>query len=257
MDWRGAALAGGFPPAALVSDLSSRTDWLDGYVRTYLERDLQMLSTIEHLADFRRLLRMVALRTAKLMNQSDMARDAGLSQPTAHRYLALLETSHLLYRLPAYAVNRTIRLIKAPRLFLYDTGLACFLAGLHTPAQLAASDMAGFILENLVLGALLVWRETQTPAPEVLYWRTATGQEVGFVVEREGRLTPIEVKTASRPRLDDTEGLNAFLDEYPDAATHGILIHAGETVERLSPRIWAIPLSLALGRSGDLASAEG
>ena len=253
MDWRQAAIAGGFPPAALAGAPQARTDWLDGYVRTYLERDLQMLSTIEHLADFRRLLRVTALRTAKLMNQSDMARDAGLSQPTAHRYLGLLETSHLLHRLPAYAVNRTKRLIKAPRLFLCDTGLACFLAGLHTPAQLAASDMAGFILENLVLADLLAWRETQTPSPEVLYWRTTTGKETDFVIEREGRLTPIEVKTASRPRLADTDGLNAFLDEYPDAASHGLLIHAGDTVERLSPRIWAVPLSLALGVPGERA----
>jgi predicted AAA+ superfamily ATPase len=255
MDWHQAALAGGFPPAALARDPQARTEWLDGYVRTYLERDLQMLSTIEHLVDFRRLLRVTALRTAKLMNQSDMARDAGLTQPTAHRYLGLLEASHLLYRLPAYSVNRTKRLIKAPRLFLCDTGLACFLAGLHTPAQLAASDMAGFILENLVLGDLLAWRETQTPGPEVLYWRTVTGKEVDFVIERQGRLTPIEVKTASRPRLDDTDGLNAFLDEYPDAAPHGILIHAGDTVERMSPRIWAVPLSLAVGIADERAAA--
>jgi hypothetical protein len=247
LDWREAAVSGGFPPAALARDAQTRTEWLDGYVKTYLERDLQMLSTIEHLADFRRLLRIAALRTARLMNQSDMARDAGLAQPTAHRYLGLLEISHLLHRLPAYAVNRVKRLIKAPRLLLCDTGLACFLAGLHTSGQLAASDMAGFILENLVLGDLLVWRETLTPSPEVLYWRTTTGKEVDFVIEREGSLMPIEVKAAGRPRLDDTEGLNAFLDEYPDAARHGILIHTGDVIERLSPRIWAVPLSLALG----------
>ncbi|MGA2260331.1 MAG: DUF4143 domain-containing protein [Acidobacteriota bacterium] len=255
MDWHRAAMAGGFPPAALARNPQARTEWLDGYVRTYLERDLQMLSTIEHLVDFRRLLRVTALRTAKLMNQSDMARDAGLSQPTAHRYLGLLEASHLLHRLPAYAVYRTKRLIKAPRLFLCDTGLACFLAGLHTPEQLAASDMASFILENLVLGDLLAWSETQTPRPEVLYWRTTTGKEVDFVIERQGRLTPIEVKTASRPRLDDTDGLNAFLDEYPDAAPHGILSHTGDIVERLSPRIWAVPLSLAVGVADDSVAA--
>lgn len=246
-DWRQAAIMGGFPPAALAGDTQTRTGWFDGYVRTYLERDLQMLSTIEHLVDFRRLLRITALRTAKLMNQSDMARDSGLSQPTAHRYLGLLEASHLLYRLPAYAVNRTKRLIKAPRLFLCDTGLACFLAGLHTPAQLAASDLSGFILENLVLGSLLAWREIQTPSPELLYWRTTTGKEVDVVIEHEGRLTPIEIKTTARPRLDDTGGLNAFLDEYPQATTHGFLIHTGDKVERLTPRIWAVPLSLALG----------
>jgi predicted AAA+ superfamily ATPase len=247
MDWQNAAVKGGFPPAALAGAPEIRTDWFDGYVRTYLERDLQTLSSIEYLADFRRLLRVVALRTGKLMNQSDMARDTGLSQPTAHRYLGLLEASHLMYRLPAYAVNRTKRLVKSPRLFLCDTGLACFLAGIHTVEQLAVSDLRGFVLENLVLGDLLAWRETQTPRPEVLYWRTVAGKEVDFVVESEGRLVPIEVKASSRARLSDTEGLNAFLDEYPDAAPHGILIHAGDRVERLSSRVWGIPLSVALG----------
>jgi predicted AAA+ superfamily ATPase len=247
MDWHHAAVAGGFPPAALAPDAQTRTEWLDGYVKTYLERDLQMLSTVEHLADFRRLLRLAALRTARLMNQSDMARDAGLPQPTAHRYLGLLEASHLLHRLPAYAVNRTKRLIKAPRLFLCDTGLACFLAGIHTSGQLAASDLAGFMLENLVLADLLAWRETLTPVPAVLYWRTTTGKEVDFVIEHEGLLMPVEIKATGRARLGDTNGLNAFLDEYSDSAPHGILVHTGDTVEALSPRIWAVPLSLALG----------
>ncbi|MEO0109092.1 MAG: ATP-binding protein [candidate division WOR-3 bacterium] len=247
MDWGDAALAGGLPPAALARDREARTEWLDGYVKTYLERDLQMLSTIERLADFRRLLRVVALRTGRLVNQSDMARDAGLSQPTVHRYLDLLETSYLLQRLPAYAVNRTKRLIKAPRLFLSDTGLACFLAGLQSAGQLATSDMAGFMLENLVLSDLLAWRETLTPAPEVLYWRTTTGKEVDFVIESERGLTPIEVKTTRHPRLDDAVGLNAFLDEYPDIARHALLIHTGEEFGPISPRIWAVPLAVALG----------
>lgn len=246
-DWPEATLAGGFPPAALDPDDAARAEWFDGYVRTYLERDLQALSTIEHLADFRRLLRLTALRTGKLMNQSDLARDAGLSQPTAHRYLGLLETSHILMRLPAYAVNRTKRLIKAPRLFLCDSGLACFLAGLHTPAMLSASDQAGFMLENLVLGELLAWRETLPIRPEVLYWRTTSGQEVDFVIEGGGVLTPIEIKASSRVRLDDASGLTAFLDEYPEEAPHAILLYCGRTVERLADRIWAVPLSLALG----------
>lgn len=255
-DWRKAAVRGGFPPAALGADADARAEWFDGYVRTYLERDLQTLSTIEHLADFRRLLRFAALRTGKLMNQSDLARDAGLSQPTAHRYLGLLETSHILVRLPAYSVNRSKRLVKAPRLFLCDSGLACFLAGLHTADLLGASDQAGFMLENLVLGELLAWRETRTIRPEVLYWRTTSGQEVDFVIEDGGRLTPIEVKAATRVRLDDARGLSAFLAEYPAAASHGILLYAGRTVERLAERVWAVPLSLALGTANPPPSAQ-
>jgi len=251
MDWRKAALSGGLPPAAVARDAQTRMEWLDRYVRTHLERNLQTLSTIEHLAAFRRLLRTVALRMGRLMNQSDMGRDAGLSQPTAHRYLALVEASHLLYRLPAYTVRQTKRLISAPRLFLCDTGLACFLAGLHTPDELASSDIAGSILENLVLGDLLVWKETLTPAPEVLCWRTSTGKAVAFVIESEGVLVPVEVKAGRRPRLHDANGLDAFLDEYADCAPHGILVHTGDTVEPLSSRVWAVPLSLALGVAND------
>jgi hypothetical protein len=108
-------LQSGFPPAALSPNPAMRRTWLDGYVRTYLKRDLQALSAIGHLVDFRRLMRMAALRSSALVNQSDLARNAGLTQPTAHRYLNLLETSYLLHRLPAYAVNRTKRLIKTPQ----------------------------------------------------------------------------------------------------------------------------------------------
>lgn len=238
-------LRGGFPLAAMSRDEAQRAEWMDGYVRSYLERDLQMLSSIDQLADFRRLMRLVALRTGKLMNQSEMARDAGLSQPTTHRYLGLLETSHLLSRLPAYAVNRTKRLVKSPRLFLCDTGLACHLAGIQRVGQLAGNDLEGFLLENAVLSDLLVWRETQVVRPEILYWRTQAGQEVDLVIEHHNRVTPVEVKMSLRARLDDVEGLAAFLNEY-DNAPHGILLYAGTTVERLTERIWAIPLGLAL-----------
>ena len=246
MDISRQILTGGYPPVVFSQGDVERSEWLEGYVRTYLERDLQMLSSIDQLADFRRLLRMVALRTGKLMNQSEMARDAGLTQPTAHRYLGLLETSHLLVRLPAYAVNKTKRLIKAPRLFLCDSGLACHLAGLHSVSQLRTGDLAGFLLENAVLQDLYAWRETLSPRPEVLYWRTTSGKEVDFVIEWEDKLFPIEVKQSLRARLSDTEGLTAFLDEYADMATHGILLYTGKTVERLTSRIWAIPLTLAL-----------
>lgn len=245
-DWGEAVLRGGFPPAVLETVYEARRDWFDGYVKTYLERDLLMLSAIEHLADFRRLLRMAALRTGRLMNQSDLARDAGLSQATAHRYLSLLETSCLLYRLSAYAVNRTKRLIKAPRLFLCDTGLTCFLAGVHSKDDLNKHEMGGVLLENLVLNELLAWRETATPNPEILYWRTAGGREVDFIVECGGTLTPMEVKASAKPKLADIAGLNAFLDEYPKNTKHGLLIHTGPQTERLTARIWAIPLNRLL-----------
>lgn len=242
-------LQSGFPPTVLDMEPSVQRAWLDGYVRTYLERDLQALSTIENLIDFRRLMRAAALRSGALVNQTELARDVGLSQPTAHRYLNLLEASYLLHRLPAYAVNRTKRLIKTPRLFFCDSGLAAFLSGVTSEADLDKAGLRGPLLETLVFSDLLTWRESVTPKPEVLYWRTAGGAEVDFVIEREGTVVPVEIKATSRPQSGDIAHLRLFLDEYKRGAPHGILIHTGPRAERLADRIWAIPLSVALGLS--------
>jgi predicted AAA+ superfamily ATPase len=173
-DWAALARRGGFPtPAVHMRTAADRAVWFEGYVRTYLERDLQTLSSIAALPDFRRLMRAACLRLGQLVNQTELARDVALRQPTVHRYLNLLETSFLLVRVPAYAVNRTKRLIKAPKLYWGDVGLALHLAGLAEPT--------GAHLENLVLHDLLCWRDARVERAEILYWRTATGEEVDFV----------------------------------------------------------------------------
>lgn len=245
--WVEMAQVGGFPGAFLAPSVAARHDWFDGYVKTYLERDLQGLSAIENLVDFRRLMRIAALRSGKMMNQSDMARDAGLAQSTAHRYLNLLEASYLLHRLPAYAVNRTKRLIKSPRLFVSDTGLAAFLAGIQTESDMKRTEFTGPMLETLVFMDLVAWRETCMPRPEVLYWRTVAGVEVDFVLEMGETLVPIEVKAGSRASPSDSAGLNAFLKEHEGQAKHGILLHTGTRGARISRNVWAIPLAVALG----------
>jgi predicted AAA+ superfamily ATPase len=113
-----AARRGRFPtPAVHFETAHDRAIWFDGYVRTYLERDLQDLSSIAALPGFRRLMQAACLRLGQLVNQTELGRDVALPQPTVHRYLNLLETSYLLVRLPAYSVNRTKRLIKSPKLY--------------------------------------------------------------------------------------------------------------------------------------------
>ncbi|HCX34904.1 MAG TPA: ATPase, partial [Rhodocyclaceae bacterium] len=180
-DWRVLARRGGFPtPAVHMRTARERSVWFDGYVRTYLERDLQELSSIVALPDFRRLMRAVCLRLGQLVNQTELGRDVALAQPTVHRYLNLLETSYQLVRLPAYAVNRTKRLIKSPKLYWGDTGVALHLGGSNEPG--------GAHLENLVLHDLLAWRDARLDRAEVCYWRTAIGEEVDFVIEAGGRL---------------------------------------------------------------------
>jgi hypothetical protein len=233
-DWRALVRRGGFPtPALHLATEDDRAVWFDGYVRTYLERDLQALSAIAGLPDFRRLMRAACSRLGQLVNQTEMGREAALSQPTVHRYLNLLETSYLLVRLPAYAVNRTKRLIKSPKLYWGDTGVALYLSGEAEPG--------GAHLENLVLQDLLVWRDARLERAELYYWRTTIGEEVDFVVEAGARLLPIEVKATSRPALRDAANLRTFRGEYGKKARAGLLLHTGTTLEWLAPDVLAAP----------------
>ncbi len=233
-DWRALARRGGFPtPAVHLRTAQERTIWFEGYVRTYLERDLQQLSSIAALPDFRRLMRAAALRTGQLVNQTEIGRDVALPQPTVHRYLNLLETSYLLIRLPAYAVNRTKRLIKSPKLYWGDTGLALHLA--------EGSEPSGPHLENLVLHDLLAWRDARLERAEILYWRTAIGEEVDFVIESAGRVLPIEVKATSRPRLNDATHLQTFQSEYGKKSHAALLLHTGTTLQWLASDVLAAP----------------
>jgi predicted AAA+ superfamily ATPase len=233
-DWREVVRRGGFPtPALQLTTRDERRIWFDGYVRTYLERDLQDLSVITSLPDFRRLMRAACLRIGQLVNQTELGRDVALPQSTVHRWLNLLETSYLLVRLPAYAVNRTKRLIKASKIFWGDTGIALHLAAIEEPT--------GAHLENLVLHDLLAWRDARVERAELSYWRTASGEEVDFVIESGGQLLPVEVKSTSRPRLADAASLRSFRKEYGDQARAGLLLHAGDQLEWLAPDVLAAP----------------
>jgi hypothetical protein len=233
-DWRHAVILGGLPvPSAHLLNKDDRALWYSGYVQTYLERDLQVLRAVENLPDFRRLMRAACLRIGNLLNQTELGRDVGISQPQVHRFLNLMETSYQAIRLSAYTVNRTSRLIKSPKLYWSDTGLALFLAGEEKPR--------GAHLENLILSDLLTWRDLQARKPEVLYWRTATGIEVDFVIETPERLLPIEVKATSRVTKEDSQGLEAFLGEYPELSDGGLLLYDGKETFPLTRQVLAVP----------------
>lgn len=233
LSWREEVRRGGYPtPALELGSAAAREIWFDGYVRTYLERDLQDLAAIDNLLDFRRLMRAACLRLGNLVNQADLGRDTRIPRPTVHRYLNLLETSYQLVRVEPYAVNRTKRLVKTPKLYWSDPGLALYLAG---------EEPSGHHLEALVLNDLLAWADGQIPRPEILFWRTSTDLEVDFVIEHRAGLLPVEVKSSRQVRRDDARGLAAFRDEYPDLCLGGLLLYDGEEVQWLSDRVLAVP----------------
>lgn len=233
-DWRDLARRGGYPtPAHELDTRSERDRWFRGYIETYLERDLQDLAAIDRLVDFRRLMKAACLRLGQLTNLSELGRDVGLPQSTVHRYVNLLETSYQLSRIEPYSVNRTKRLIKTPKTYWSDTGTALFLSGLEEPQ--------GAHLENLVFTDLRAWRDASADRSEIMYWRTASGQEVDFVIERGEELLPIEIKTSRKVHSGETRHLKAFLEEYPDRTRGGLILYDGDEVFWAARRILAAP----------------
>ena len=240
-----AVRAGGYPVPALAADARFRARWFDGYVQTYLERDLRQLSAIDQLMEFRRLMQLCALQNGRLLNTASLAADAGVAAATARRYINLLEISFQVTRVPAYAVNRGKRLVKAPKLLWTDTGLAAHLAGIADSDSLVRGREWGFWLENWVGNHLLVWAGLRVPRLNITHWRTSNGREVDFVIETGRRLIPVEVKATPRPSSRDLAGLNAFLDTY-EAASFGVVACPCPAPKVLSSRVIALPLNLLL-----------
>jgi predicted AAA+ superfamily ATPase len=237
--WQTTSAKGGFPEVAVDGSglgAADRTLWFDGYITTYLERDLRDLAAVADLGDFQRVMQAAALRIGNLLNQSELGRDVKLPAMTVHRYLNLLETSYQIVRLEPYAVNRTKRLIKTPKLYWNDPGLA-----LHLGNAGADGAPTGAHFENLVLCDLLAWRDTHVPRPEITYWRTSDGHEVDFVIEWKKRLVGVEVKAGKQPGMRDIQGLRTFLAEHPKQALGGIVLHGGIETYWLDERIVAVP----------------
>jgi len=233
-DWRNEARIGGYPtPALHLQSADERAVWFQGYMDTYLDRDVRDLANLGNALDMRRLMRTACNRIGQLVNRAAWAIDAGVAPTTALRYLNLLEQSYQLIRLDAFAVTRTKRLIKSPKAYWSDTAMAWHIAD--------SPPLTGFHFENLILGELLPWRDAQSRRPSVMHWRTTNQDEVDFVIEQPGGALPaIECKSSERPTLSDAQGLKLFPQEYPNAIG-GILLYAGTETRWVGERILMLP----------------
>lgn len=239
-------LRGAMPGLVALTAPAAWLRWWEGYILTYLERDLRQIAQIDALLDYRRLMELLALHTGQLLNQTEVGRDAGLTQPTAHRYINLLETTHLLERLAPYTAGRIQRLVKSPKIFWTDPGLPVFLSGYFDVESLRASRELGSFFEALIYQHLRVLSELLTPKARLYFWRTRTGHEVDFVVEQGRKLLAIEVKLTENPRYPHAAGVRSFLETHPNAQG-GVLLHGGRGIRYLDERIIAIPWTLLTG----------
>ena len=175
----------------------------------------------------------MALRTGTIVNQTQIARDASMPQTTVQRYISNLEASYLLHRLPAFVGSHRKQLVKSPKFYWVDAGLALFLGREREPR--------GEHLETLIASDLLAWRGARIDPPGLFYWRTPKGAEVDFVIDDGVTLLPIEVKASREPSTGDLKSLRAFLDDYPGRAKAGLLVHAGTRTSWIARDILALP----------------
>lgn len=204
---------GGYPEL-YSGNILKPGDWYSSYLATYLERDVRNLKNVGDLRDFERLLRAAAIRTGQLLSYSDLARDVGVSPNTAKQWISVLEASGQIFLLEPYHRSLGKRLVKSPKLYFMDTGLAAFLVGAQTWEELQRSPLVGAFWENHVLAQLLRHFHDRAERPPIWFWRTGYGEEVDFLIEKAGRFIAIECKLSENPREGALKGFMALQTFY-------------------------------------------
>jgi predicted AAA+ superfamily ATPase len=235
-DYRHNWLAGGFPDAlGAAQNAGSFRDWWEAYLRTYVERDLPVMGVGADPIQMRKLLTMLAHAQGGLSNLSQFAAALGISQPTVARYVDILEQSFLVRRLPPYFRSVGKRLVKAPKLYLRDTGLLHHLLNIDSQEVLDSHPVRGASWETFVMEDILRREAIAYPHSVPHFWRTAAGAEADLLLERQGALHAIDIKTsrASSPYL--ARGLRAIMEDT--TAASATIIDQGPGIEPLSPGV--------------------
>ena len=218
----------GIDPARLLSD----------YISTYIERDLRKLSQVHNLSLFEKFLGLCAGRVGQVLNVSSLANDTGITHTTASQWLTLLQAGYIVYLLKPYHGNLNKRLIKSPKLYFYDTGLASRLLGIEKTEHVLRHPLRGNLFENLVVGELLKYRYNRGMSDTLYFYRDRKGNEVDVIYEVGGLPFPVEIKAGATLNRDYFSGIRHFVrgvaEPNPYTAYEGLLVYAGERVEQRS-----------------------
>lgn len=205
----------------------------ENYIATYLERDVRQLTAVQDLATFHRFLQLCGARVGQLLNKANLAVESGISQPTIERWLSVLEASHVIFRLHPFHANVSKRLVKTPKLYFCDSGLACHLAGVRGAGMLFTHPLRGALLENLVFTEFMKRAFSRGTKPNIHFYRDKQGHEVDFLVEEENGLHAFEIKSSATFRSEYLNGIRHLrsLETIPIAEAH--LLYAGEDENRV------------------------
>ena len=204
-DW---LITGGYP--RIYDKEIAPVDFFPNYVQTYLERDVRLLRNISDMSQFVRFLKLCAGRVAQLLNIASLASECGISVPTANAWLSILETSYTIFLLKPYYRNFNKRLIKSPKLYFFDTGLAASLLGLEEPRQMETHYLRGELFENMVISEFMKQAYAQGREPNLYFWRDSNYEEVDLLSEQSTTLECYEIKSAATMHSDHFSSLKTF-----------------------------------------------
>lgn len=237
------SLRGSYPEVVAMKP-DAVAAWYEAYIQTYLERDVRNINNIGNLRDFRRFLTLAAGRVGQIFNMSTFASELGVSVPTIKSWTSILEASYVVFLLPPYHRNFGRRVLKSPKLYFHDVGLAAHLAGIAHESVLLNGPWSGAFFENFVLQEILRAHHHHGLRPDISYWRSASGIEVDFLVEAQAKLWTIECKFAGAPRpghADQIEKLIAIAEG--SLPIHAAVVAPSAENEALTRRVQAMSIA--------------
>lgn len=230
-------LRGGYP--AIYQQNIPAHKWYANYIRTYVERDVRLIKNIGDLQVFEKFLRLCAGRVGQLLNMSSLAVETGVDVKTIGAWLSVLEVSFVVFRLQPYHQNYNKRIVKMPKLYFYDIGLALALMGVEEPSQVQLHPFRGAIFENMVVVEFLKQRLNVGKNPNLYFWRDNVGNEMDLLLERTNEIVPIEIKSGQTITSDYFKGL-LFWNKMTDTQG-GYVVYAGDTPQHRSNGIQVVP----------------
>lgn len=209
------------------------THWYPSYIQTYLERDVRQIKNIDNLSAFQKFLKLCAARTGQLLNLSSLANECGITHNTAHSWVGILEASFVIFLLKPYHENFNKRVVKTPKLYFYDTGLACSLLEISKQPYLSSHPLRGHLFETLVVSEMMKVNFNRGLPSNLYFWRDKTGHEVDAVMTRGAEMDAVEIKSGLTIAEDAFSGLDYWRKISKKQGTN-FLIYAGRENQKRS-----------------------
>lgn len=227
------AIFTGFYPRIYQAKLDP-TDWYPNYIQTYIERDVRQIKNVHDLISFQRFLKLCAGRIGQLLNLSSLANDCGITHNTAKTWISLLETSFIIFLLQPYHNNLGKRLVKSPKLYFHDTGIACSLLNIEKQQQVATHYLRGNLFENLILSELIKTRYNQGKLSNLYFWRDKSGHEIDCISEDVDKEIAIEIKSSKTITTDFFKNINYWNQLTQNTPKDSYIVYGGEKEQKRS-----------------------